>query len=232
MKKPHPNQLLMRFAHVLPGDKLVMTVKAEKPLTPGNHGMTLNAEPILESSPEPAVVQPHYTMRSFMAGAAVGGDMAQVVSNFRSRLDEGTTCPCCQRYAKRYRRSINATMAGALCALVARRLRGEDWVRAEQVGEDLHKHAAFEKVSYPHGEIGKLAFPAWGLVEAKLSDNPHKKSTGLWRATARGVAFAQGSLLVPKYLFVYDNHVDAVSDETTSIRQCFKKSFSYQELLR
>lgn len=207
MKKHHPNQLALRF--------------------------NLTPEKAAEAEPEPEHPHVHFTMSSFMAGVPKPGvSLDTARSAFRDKLNDGVSCPCCQRYAKRYRRAINATMAGALCALVARRNKGQEWVRAEEVGADLRALPAFERVSYPHGEIGKLAFPAWGLVESKPSSEPSKKNTGLWRATARGAAFVRGDLTVPKYLFVYDNHVDAVSTEEVSIRQCFKANFSYEELLR
>lgn len=163
---------------------------------------------------------------------------ADLRAEFRARLDEGTTCQCCGRWAKRYRRHINATMAGCLCTMVAmtreRLARGEDtWLRAEDVGQRLRQSMHFAKVSYPHGELGKLAFLPWGLVEGKATD-PHgkKKASGLWRVTARGFAFVEGNLTVPRYLWVYDNHVDSASDEQIGLRQCFKHTFNYEELLR
>jgi hypothetical protein len=33
----------------------------------------------------------------------------------QARLDDGTTCPCCGQFAKRYKRKLNSSMAAALC---------------------------------------------------------------------------------------------------------------------
>jgi hypothetical protein len=162
---------------------------------------------------------------------------ADLREEFRARLDEGTTCQCCGRWAKRYRRHVNSTMAGCLCVMLAmtreRIAKGEDtWLRAEDVGQRLRQSLHFAMVSYPHGEIGKLAFNEWGLVEAKLVDpRGKKKASGLWRVTERGRAFVEGSLQIPRYLWVYDNHVDSASDEKIGLRQCFKTTFNYQDLL-
>jgi hypothetical protein len=152
---------------------------------------------------------------------------------FREKLDNGSNCPCCGRWAKRYRRHVNATMAGALCTMVALQRAGEgEWLRAEKIGQTLRANMHFAAVSYPHGEIGKLAFLPWGLVEARPHEQGKKKHSGQWRATARGEAFVEGKLGIPRYLWVYDNHVDAQSEEQMFIHQAFKQSFNYQELLK
>jgi hypothetical protein len=220
VKKPkNTNQLALRFPSITP-----LTDKERR-----DAWYNASVPPTVPEAPPPAI---HFTMRGFMPSTpGLQLDAARAV--FRDRLDDGTSCPCCGRYAKRYRRTINGTMAGALAILVKRRQERIDWVRAEEVGKELRKYPAFERVSYPHGEIGKLAFPAWGLVESKPNtDDVHKKHTGSWRATARGEAFVLGNLVVPRYLHVYDNHVDAVSTDTIGFAQCFKTEFSYLELMR
>ena len=39
-------------------------------------------------------------------------------ADLQSRLADGVTCPCCDQYAKIYRRPLNANMAIFLCSLV------------------------------------------------------------------------------------------------------------------
>lgn len=220
MKKPS-NQLSLRFS--LP-----------KPAAPEPSRWVAVSPSHDNDEDEPASPHAHYTVSDMLDRSPLRDlPLATARVAFREKLNDGTTCPCCGRYARRYRRSINATMAGALAVLVQARQAGSAWMRAEEVGNALKRFPAFTKVSYPHGEIGKLAFPAWGLVEAKPNtDSPHKKHSGMWRATARGEAFVMGNLAVPRYLWVYDNHVDAVSTEVVNVRECFKGSFSYLELMR
>ena len=69
----------------------------------------------------------------------------------------------------------------------------------------------------------------WGLVER--SDRRTGKNAGWWRTTERGRDFVEGRIVVPKYVWYYNDAVYAWSDRDTSFRKACGKKFDLDELL-
>jgi hypothetical protein len=124
----------------------------------------------------------------------------------------GMYCPCCGQYAKLYRRKLNSGMAKALIALAEE---GADWVDVTGLGR------AAQQLLH-HLEYTKLRF--WGLIEK----HPTAK-TSVWRVTERGREVLQGARL-PRYVFVYDNRVQSVSESTTTLHTALGDHFDYSGL--
>lgn len=131
---------------------------------------------------------------------------------------EGARCPCCDQFAKVYRRTITSTMAHALVHLYHAR---GTWVH-------VPSHAG---IAAKGGDHAKLAY--WGLAE-QLSGpaedgNPHQ---GRWRITDAGAAWVNGATRVPRYVYLYDGKPVAVPcDETLSIHDALGTRFDYLELM-
>jgi hypothetical protein len=70
----------------------------------------------------------------------------------------------------------------------------------------------------------------WGLVERRASEDNAKKHSGLWRATEKGVLFAQNRLLVPKKVYTYNAEVEYFGKELVSIQDC-TESFDYSAVM-
>ena len=134
-------------------------------------------------------------------------------------LDDGTICPVCDQYARRYKRKLNSSMARGLIWLVDASTE-KSWVNI---------HALPMIQSRRGGEFSKLVH--WGLVEAKPNEDPHKKDSGWWRPTQEGIDFAMGHTNVPVYVYLYNNEVDFTSDKVGSIQDALGKEFSYEELM-
>lgn len=127
-------------------------------------------------------------------------------SHVREHLKEGTVCPCCGQTARLYRRSINQPMARGL--------------------EALFRLDAIENVAYHIGEIygpgihtgdfSKLAY--WGLIW-EGDDRP-----GLWKITAKGKDFVEGSRTVAKFAFVYGGKCESMSGPEVSFLDCIRAS--------
>ncbi len=137
------------------------------------------------------------------------------------RVDDGETCPCCAQHAQRYKRKLNTGMARAIIALY---WQTEDkppgtWVRVPSLIREL-------RVS---PELGKLKW--WGLAEDQVSSSADKKASGLWRLTETGVLFVRGKVQVPRYAIVYNNHLEKLVGEPTSIRFALGDRFNYEELM-
>lgn len=135
----------------------------------------------------------------------------------RQRVDEGERCPCCNQFAKVYRRSIHATMARTL--VIAYREHELDWFHL----------STLTKSSGRGGEESKLRY--WGLLEEELERRPDGGRSGWWRITPTGAAFVQGSIEIPKYARIYDGRCLGLDGDKVSIRDALGKKFNYDELM-
>jgi len=132
--------------------------------------------------------------------------------------DDGGHCPCCDRWGKIYPRSLNETMAQSLVWLANQSADGA-WVDVPKTG--------------PRWLVRSNQLPTlrwWGLVERRATDDNTKKHSGLWRATEKGVLFAQNRLLVPKKVYTYNAEVEYFGKELVSIQDC-TESFDYSAVM-
>ena len=137
-------------------------------------------------------------------------------------LDDGSWCPCCDQWAKRYRRALNGTMVRSLIWLVGEHQRsaahgGDRWIDVPAVGPKwvttTNQHATLRW---------------WDLAERLPSKAPAKKHSGVWRPTALGVRFAHGETLVPSHVIHYNNEVVGRSETWVSVRQALGVKFDYE----
>lgn len=133
--------------------------------------------------------------------------------------DGETHCPCCGRYMKVYRRSIHHEMAYFLIWLVHHYEAGAEW-----------SHIS----SFPRsrsGDYAKLMF--WNLIEPKPhEDDSQKRSSGWWRPTKDGIAFAHSRAAVPRHALVFDNELQRLTGGHIFIREALGKHFVYEEVLQ
>jgi hypothetical protein len=129
----------------------------------------------------------------------------------------GVRCPCCQQFAKIYRRQINAGMAISLIRMFRRG--GLEWMHIPTT------------ISARSREEGKLAY--WGLLEEATEPREDGGRAGYWRVTVKGAAFITRGLRVPKYAKIYDGQLlELEADEMVNIRDCLGKKFELDELMR
>ncbi len=130
-------------------------------------------------------------------------------------------CPCCDKAAKIYRRTLNSTMARSLIWL-DRFLKktGETWVHVP--------------TNAPRWLVKTNQLPTmthWVLVDPRPNQNPKKKSSGEWRITKRGRVFVRNGLRLPKRVHVYDDVAIGFSQETTDIVEALGENFDYEKLM-
>ena len=145
----------------------------------------------------------------------------------RKRLSQGERCPCCTQFCRVYRRCLYSTQGAALLFLY----RNFDHTQFVHKSELLAKAKSSWLAGFiGGGDFSKLSY--WGLIEEKEKD-PAKdaRTSGFWRITDRGKAFALGKICLPKYVFIYDGRLLKLSPETVDIHQCLGKRFSYHELM-
>lgn len=142
---------------------------------------------------------------------------------FNAGLKKGTSCPCCGRFGKLYKRKITSSMAYLLILLYK-----------YHPNEFVHVNSFIEakRVSYAlHGDFPKLRF--FGLLEKKEGEREDgNPNNGFYRITPLGISFVQGMIPVKKYVYIFDNVVMAVSDETIFIDEALGTKFNYNELMQ
>ena len=133
---------------------------------------------------------------------------------------DGGDCPCCERWGKVYRRGLNASMARALMWLVHQEDRGDSWIHVPS--------------SAPSWMLRSQQLPTlhlWGLVEGFSSGDSKLQSSGLWKPTQLGVAFANNRATVQKYVYVYNNMVRDTDGDQIFIGDALGSKYNYEEIM-
>lgn len=157
-----------------------------------------------------------------------GWTVADERARIRRERAEGTTCACCGRTAQEYRRYLYVATSLWLI-LLARKWRSEP--RFYHVKELIPFLASrWPGINFGGGDYGKLRF--WGLVAQRPKDgeDTHKKASGAWRPTPRGLAFADNRLAIPKHAIEYQGRLLRLESEEVTIRQVMAKQFDYEEV--
>jgi Holliday junction resolvase RusA-like endonuclease len=180
-----------------------------------------NGEP--SSSLDPVVAR--YSMLDARSSSLTLAEARQAV---RDVADEGSACPCCDQLVKRYRRPLNAIMARGLLWLVKASGPELQWIHVNAV--------APKWLTNKGGSLATLSH--WELIEQRpkedlpAGERSTKRTSGFWRPTAKGVAFAGDTARVPSHVVLYDNQVEGWSDREIGIRDALGKAFDYGELMR
>lgn len=151
------------------------------------------------------------------------GDLFDTFSGRKAAFNEALQrgekldCPCCGRYAQRYRRRVTAAIALALIKLF-------------RAGGD--KEFIFYKAFMEVGEGADFCVAKYfGLVEAKTNDDDEKRTSGFWRLTPHGVAFVENRTTIKEVAVVFDDKVLNFDGDEVSIEQALKKKFNYSALM-
>lgn len=141
-----------------------------------------------------------------------------------SQLERGKAakCPCCTQTVKVYKRRLNAGMTHALIVLY-------------KEGTDEYVHMGdlltSQKINAGNTEYSKLAY--WGLIEEmpKGKEVTAKRTSGFWKITAMGKAFAEDRLKVAEYVRVFNKKPLSMGGDKVGVRDTLGKGFDYKELM-
>lgn len=157
-----------------------------------------------------------------MTGSLFGLTLADAQRAFEEKLPDGTTCPCCRRYARVYKRKLNSGIALALLWICRAYLQGG----REPV--DLARSAP-RYVLARGGQHGLLVH--WGLAATSgAREGDHGRTSGLWTPTADGLLFAAGRSKVRRFVHVFANRVAERSGPLVTIGEALADRFDYAEL--
>ena len=133
---------------------------------------------------------------------------------------KGSTCPCCGKFVKTYRRKLHAEMARFLIKLHRKYSR---WQRPFSMRELFpHSNKAASDGSY---------LVHWGLIERTNSNNQSGAPAGMYIMTEKGLRFVHGQEFVPSHVYLLNNKVVGWSNQKISIHTSLGKKFNYQELM-
>lgn len=150
-----------------------------------------------------------------------GKSLAQARREMEAELEEGTTCPCCERWIKVYKRNLNSTMARALVWIAQEHNLNGDWVDVPSLGPDWLIR------SNQHTTL------AWWklLVRKQVDPLQDQKHSGLWKPTRRGLLFCNRQIAVPKTVYTLNGEPVEFSDEQVYIDDFLGTKFSYSEVM-
>lgn len=138
--------------------------------------------------------------------------LGQAKAYLRRKVDDGATCPCCNQFAKVYKRKLYATMARTL--IYAWRNFGQQYFHLSQLDgkQPGVRQADFPKLSY------------WGVIEK----HPSKPE---WRITGRGRMFLANTQTLQQTVVLYDSRLMRFEGPEVGIVKVLGTKFSYQELM-
>lgn len=141
-------------------------------------------------------------------------------------LDKKVFCPTCSQLVHRYRRPLTSSQVKALINLYRLDLKEPGYHHLDELQKGISRNGS--------NDVSKMRF--YGLTvqrdqteEEKASGK--KRTSGMWAITEKGRAFVRNQLTVPKYIWIYDNHVLGFDGESVTIGQLFKNFFNYRELM-
>jgi len=136
------------------------------------------------------------------------------------KYDIGCRCERCGSFLKRYRRTLNSSMALTLIYLYKSNERG--WVKVEQwLHENNHQRS---------GDFHKLVL--WGLLDKFEGDRPDGSSrNGYYRLNGKSLMFVEGKLKVPRIAVILNGEFQKFEGANVGITDCLNKKFNYQELM-
>lgn len=143
--------------------------------------------------------------------------LEQAKREIRSKMKEGSRCPCCGRLVKLYKRKLSAEMVVFLIALCR-----------EYSGEYLDIRQ-LRWWSYQRGDYAYLAH--WGLVEQRPGDEEGKRGSAHWRPTEAALRFLSGETRVASHAHIFCGDLVGWSDKLVGAREALGKKFNYQELM-
>ena len=144
-------------------------------------------------------------------------------AELHDNLVVGSRCPCCDQFAKIYKRKLPRATVLVMIRLW-RRNEGRWYVFVPKMLDTMTGTAA-------HGGDGTKG-QLWGLMEQRVGVRDDSSTrVGWWRLTDLGREFVQGNVKVPKYAHVYNGYCLKTSGPDWSIRQALGTKFNYDELM-
>jgi hypothetical protein len=142
---------------------------------------------------------------------------ARAELRFATSVGEAVSCPCCGQLCKVYKRGLYATIVAGLVRLVSRWTREPRWYHVNEL------------LAQKGGDFAKLE--KWGFIEQASNDDEGKRTSGWWRPTPQGIAFAMGRTTAPRRVYLYLNEVVGWDEARVTVREALGDRFDYSQLM-
>jgi len=127
-------------------------------------------------------------------------------------------CPCCNRFAKVYKRHLHATVASQLIRLY------------NLGGASQYIHTSNLVVGSGTGDFVKAKY--WDLIKPNPAQPTEgKKTNGSWKLTEKGIAFVNNQEKISQYVLIWQDVKLAETGEQMDITEILQDKFSYRELM-
>ena len=133
--------------------------------------------------------------------------------------DKGYHCECCGSFLKRYRRSLNSSMALTLLQLYKADKR--DWVHVEKwmAENNLPRSGDFHKLTL------------WGLLDKLVEDRKDGSSrNGYYRLNGKSLLFVEGKIKVREYAIIFNGKFEGFEGKEVALKDCLSVKFDYSKL--
>lgn len=146
-----------------------------------------------------------------------------MMQEFMERLKSGDKidCPCCGRHSQMYKRYLHHNAAKKLVQLYRLGGGGVEYVHTSNLIDEGETGA---------GDFSKAKY--WGLIEEAENNWEHKRTSGNWRLTHKGIDFVIGRITIPRQVLIFDDRVFGFSEDHVDIHACLRGGgFNYQALM-
>ena len=163
-------------------------------------------------------------LRGYLARVKAEGlnSLAVARDYIEANRTDGINCPCCDQFAKEYKRKLGAEVVRFVIWL--------DRYCAE--GKSLHVNDWSDVSSNRRGGGDYAKSAHWGLARLMPNADTGKRTSGLWQPTQLGRDFARGLRSIPKYVHLYNNQATRFSGPLVYASQSVGEGFDYAELMR
>ena len=159
--------------------------------------------------------------------ALPAGTLAAARALVLAKRVDGVDCPCCDQFAKVYKRKLSSAMAEAM--IVIERATRDNRARPFHMGQLLDVRSS-NRTARGGGDPMRLRFHGLvDLVPGTRADESWR--VGYYTVTDLGVKFALDEYRAPKYAYMYAQECLGVSDEKISVVEALGNRFSYRELM-
>ncbi len=139
----------------------------------------------------------------------------------RDNVRDGVHCPCCEQFAKIYRRKLNSAMACMLIEFYRYVMETDTWNEWNHIRNFNDSNG---------GDFAKLRY--WNLIFEKPNKQDNaKKTSGYWKISEAGKRFAENIITLPSHMLLYDSKLLKLDGEDVDITHCLGKNFNYRELM-
>lgn len=146
-----------------------------------------------------------------------------------SKIDTGSSCPCCDQYVRRYRRPLTASMIYVLVLIDRYFQTHSDWLHVPSYLLELNLPS--KRGAAIRGDWAKLKF--WQFIiekpEVRGDGSPR---IGFWKITELGHSFVHLKIQAPSRIWIYNQQFWGFDQRVMiTAKQALKKKFHYDDLM-